>query len=250
MKNIVLVCQTVDVQSNNRRYDHTHINCMRTMLNRANAHYDRLVVITNVDPALIHPDFEVFPLSYDSRWKGWWSKMSIYNPQLQLKGSVMYLDLDVIPCAQINQLWQYATPGVSMRRALHLEAVQNISELQHRYNSSVQTFPAGLLDQLYHNYVNSEFNQLNKMPLDGDERYVSEFLVNSSIPHSELPIQLLPYYPRLVSNNQLLKTATSQHIPTKSHIPYADIAVLVFAGSFKPWSVAQLDSTIAELYPI
>lgn len=248
MKNIVLVCQSIDIQSNNRRYDHTHINCMRTMLLRAGAEYDRLVVITNVDTKLIHPEFDVYPLNSHSMWKGWWSKMSIYDPALGLTGDILYLDLDVIPCAQINRLWHYEQHSVCMRRALHLDSVN--SESHHSiqyYNSSVQRFPAGILSELYTSYVNYTADIVLPKSIDGDERYTSEFLANSNIPHTEFPKELLPYYPKLIKTEHTLKTSS---VPERSSIPYNDIAVLVFAGAFKPWSVAEVDQTIKELYPL
>lgn len=257
MKNIVLVCQSIDIQSKNRRYDHTHINCMRTMLLRAGAEYDRLVVITNVDAKLIHPEFDVYPLNSHSMWKGWWSKMSIYDPALDLSGDILYLDLDVIPCAQINQLWHYEQHSVCMRRALHLESIASTQFYHHSikdntssthiYNSSVQRFSAGQLTELYAQYVDNPPNIKQCHRLDGDERYTSEFLANSNIPHTEFPKELLPYYPKLIETEHTLRTGS---VPERSSIPYNDIAVLVFAGAFKPWSVAEVDQTIKELYPL
>jgi len=40
----------------------------------------------------------------DLGWEGWWYKAYIFAPELQLNGTILYLDLDTIICGSLDWL--------------------------------------------------------------------------------------------------------------------------------------------------
>lgn len=254
MKNIVLVCDKIP-QSSNRQYNHTHINIMRNMLNRAGAEYDRLIVLTNEDKSLIHSDFEVIPLEQRSKiWWGWWCKIQMYNKNLNIDGDILYLDLDVIPLKGINRLWEYAPGEVAMRQAVHLDNIQDIDLYKryttvissgHKYNTSIQRFTQEQMHWLYELYTQpgSHISQ------EGDELFVCTNMYKNNKSAAVFPLEWCPFYCNHACDepNPINWKLNNKFIPERSDID-VDISVLTFAGGFKPWTVSKYDQSVQELY--
>ena len=76
-KNILFVCETTNDKRSSKAYNYEKINIMRNMLLAVNAEYDQLIVLINENSELIHPEFQVIPLTSGAHWRGWRTVMHI-----------------------------------------------------------------------------------------------------------------------------------------------------------------------------
>lgn len=269
-KNIVLVCQcNSNLKSNaSRRYNYTHINTMRNMLLAVNAEYDHLIVLTDEDPELIHPEFQVIALDTGENWQTWWAKIQLYNRNLPIEGTILYVDLDCIPTKQFNKLWDYPDDQVAMRQAFPFDVFSDsnnqLNKLNkdpskvYKYNTSVQKFPHGSLHYVYEYYkqfpnwaaLNEHMSnnpELDNLPMLSDEVFVCAMFESERQSVISIGKDLLPLYQFAISPHSNKWQLTDKFIPQHSKIPEQAAAIL-FAGPFKPWTVMHIDQTIQELY--
>ena len=64
----------------------------------------RFVCLSNVDV----PGVETIPLA--TGWPGWWAKVELFNPALDLGDRVLYLDLDVFVTGELTPIVNYPAP--------------------------------------------------------------------------------------------------------------------------------------------
>ena len=269
-KNIVLVCQVGQLNNNKplRNYNYTHINTMRNMLLAVNAEYDQLIVLTNEDPELIHPEFQVIPLDEGEKWQTWWAKIQLYNKNLPIEGVILYVDLDCVPTKHFNKLWDYPNDQVALRQTFPFDIFSDNANQQHnynqdddkiyKYNTSVQKFPHGSLHYVYEYYTQfpnlaaldahmSSKPELDNLPMLSDEVFVCAMFKSKQQQVISLGKDLLPLYQFAISPRNNKWQLTDKFIPERSIIPEQAAAIL-FAGPFKPWTVMHIDKTIRELY--
>lgn len=203
-----------DVHDDTGVYDHTHINNLKRQLDDVGAEYDRMVAITNQNPRLVHRDVDVIPLPGGDEYTGWWSKMIMYNSNLRLDDAVLFVDLDMMPGGQFNQLWDiHSDKDIVCRRAAHLDATKpsvflpaisrpgdHNDHLAWIYNTSLVRFNPAKLAGLYNHYCTMVHNEY-PLPELGDELFVSRWLLENedTIQHDEFPPRLMPSYPSLMS---------------------------------------------------
>lgn len=305
MRTIVMLCQTNTNGQQNRKYDggahgpsnlmfgaakvlpgksnsydHTHVNRMKAQLDNVGAEYDRMVVITNADFRKIHPDIDVIPLPGGDEYLGWWSKMYMYNPNLRFGGTVLYIDLDMMPGGRFNDLWT-ESPHIDavLRRTPHNDNLKyetftpgvnrpgaQWEYLAHIYNSSLVRFNPDKLAPLwlwYQKNVREGADLGNK----GDELFVAKWLIDQGdqVTHTEFDHRLMPSYPILVMRHEAgmpiydpvhqagvvrnLKINTQMNnTNTESIIPWHKLTAVTMGGPWKPWNVAVKDRHIAERY--
>jgi hypothetical protein len=305
MKTIVVVCQTNTEGQENRiydggahgptnvrstkakvlpgksdSYDHTHINRMKAMLDHVGAEYDRFVAITNANIRKIDTSIEVLPLPKGDEYLGWWSKMYMYNPNLRFNGTVMYIDLDMMPGELFNNLWSESPEyDVLCRRAPHkdgmrrenfLPGVNREGEqwdyLSWIYNTSVIRFCPDKMGSLWLWYQHNIQHKLD-LGLKGDELFVAKWLIDNSdwVKHGEFDVRYMPSYPNLIlrhfSGNPLYdplnKSGIMNPLPihkrtevttSENIIPWHRLTAVTMGGAWKPWTIAVNDSHIAERY--
>ena len=101
------------------------------------------------DGADLDPAIKVIPLK--NQWKGWWSKVNIFDSSNydQLDTRVFYLDLDMIISGDITQIAQ-----MPIRRFATLSTDEIYCEnVEGGYNSSIMVFNAGSMSLLYDTLV-------------------------------------------------------------------------------------------------
>ena len=87
------------------RYDAT----WAAKLNRGVARHltipHRFICLTDMDREVEAEGVEVVTLP--DGWPGWWSKISLWNPQIGLTGPVLYLDLDTVVVGSLDRIAAY-----------------------------------------------------------------------------------------------------------------------------------------------
>jgi len=95
--------------------------------------------------------------------KGWWHKVHMFDPDLQISGRILYLDLDVVICANIDKLLTYQSEkflGIrDFNRAFHAG--------WKRLNSSVMVWNSGTQRHIFEDFKQNP-KQAMRMPGDQD----------------------------------------------------------------------------------
>lgn len=115
---------------------------------------------------------------------GWWSKLELFNPQHELKGPGLYLDLDTLIVAPIRPIYKPNTDLVLIPHAGTFNGRDGLAVVK-RYNSSVMRFTFGRHPELW-----TEFNVGTMRRLWGDQDWIGERLPNQ-------PTFPLSWFPRL-----------------------------------------------------
>jgi len=86
------------------KYSIEYVEKLRNMIKRNITVPHRIFCLTD-DP---HPikDVELIIQKNQGYGKGWWHKVHMFDPSLPLKGRILYMDLDVVICNNIDKLTQ------------------------------------------------------------------------------------------------------------------------------------------------
>jgi hypothetical protein len=129
------------------KYSAEYVNRLYNMVSR-NCTLDYEFVCLTEDSAGLNPKIKTIPLPKGIA--GWWCKPYMFSKDLPLKGTVLYMDLDVVISNNIDKLFTYS-PG-------HWCTIRDFTRAMRsnwqKYNSSVVRFEVGQLD-----FVWQEFNQ-------------------------------------------------------------------------------------------
>jgi hypothetical protein len=118
----------------------------------------------------IDKDIRILPLS--NNLQGWWCKPYMFNKDLLLSGTILYMDLDVVIAGNIDKLFTYA-PG-------HWCTVRDFTRAMrpkwYKYNSSIIRFQAGTLDYVWQDYKQDPVKIQKKY--FGDQDYLYDITIN------------------------------------------------------------------------
>lgn len=111
---------------------------------QANLTLDHEFVCFTENPQDLNPAIRVEPLpSLDAQ--GWWFKPMFFDPNFVLKGTVLFLDLDMIIFRNINNLFTYMPGEFCIIRDFNRHIVKNYT----KFNSSVFRLEIGQHAQVY-----------------------------------------------------------------------------------------------------
>ena len=117
-------------------------------------------------------DPQVLSIPLPGGLSGWWYKPYIFSNELPLKGTVLYIDLDVVISGSIDKLFTYS-PG-------HWCTVRDFTRAMrpkwHKYNSSVVRFETGQLTQVWTEFEKDKLNIQRKY--HGDQDWLFEATQN------------------------------------------------------------------------
>jgi hypothetical protein len=124
------------------KYSAEYVNRLYNMVKR-NCTLDFEFVCLTEDPTDINPKIKIIPLP--AGLTGWWCKPYMFSNDLPLKGTVLYMDLDVVIAGNIDKLFTYQ-PG-------HWCTIRDFTRAMRpnwpKYNSSIVRFDVGQLDFLW-----------------------------------------------------------------------------------------------------
>lgn len=105
---LTVVCVLWMGEFENRKYSPEWVVRVRDMVAAHLPLPHRFVCISNVDV----PGVETLPLV--TGWPGWWAKIEVFNPNLNLGDRVLYLDLDVYITGDLTPLVEFPAPFALM----------------------------------------------------------------------------------------------------------------------------------------
>ena len=147
------------------KYSAEYVNRLYNMVER-NCTLDYEFVCLTDDPNGINQNVKILPLP--GGMSGWWCKPYMFSKDLPLKGTVLYMDLDVVIADNIDKLitWQ-PNQWCTIR-----DFTRVMRPKWQRYNSSIVRFKIGQLDHVWTNYLKDK-NEIEKR-LHGDQDWLWE----------------------------------------------------------------------------
>jgi hypothetical protein len=127
------------------KYSSEYVNKLYNMIKR-NCTLDYKFACLTDDPMDLNPDIQI--LNLPKGLPGWWNKPYMFSKDLPIKGTILYLDLDVVISSNVDKLltWQ---PN-------HWCIVKDYTRAMRpgykKYNSSVVKFKTGELDFVWETY--------------------------------------------------------------------------------------------------
>ena len=91
------------------KYSAEYVNVLHNMVSRNLTIPFNFAVFTE-NAHGIKPGIEIYPLPAIPDVQGWWYKPMFFNPGLPVKGTILYIDLDVIIFKNMDKLFTY-NPG-------------------------------------------------------------------------------------------------------------------------------------------
>lgn len=143
-----------------KKYNHEDVNRLHYMVSNALTLPHTFYCITDDDTGF-HEAIQPLPI-YDSELEGWWHKLTLFRQDFyDLKGTVLFLDLDVVITGNLDDLITY-NPGSVM--ACKDYGKCKWSEL----NSSVLRFEIGQIDFVWQSFLFNKRWILKNMHGDQD----------------------------------------------------------------------------------
>jgi hypothetical protein len=124
-----------------------------------------MVCLTD-DPKDIHSDIKIILLP--AGLTGWWCKPYMFSADLPIKGTILYLDLDVVIASNIDKLFTYQPNSWCTVR----DFTRAMRPKWPKYNSSVVRFKAGDLKHVWDEYIKDPVKIQRKY--FGDQDYLFE----------------------------------------------------------------------------
>jgi len=147
------------------KYSFDYVNKLYEMVKR-NCTLDFEMVCLTDDPKGIDPRVKILPLP--NFLTGWWCKPYIYSNDLPLKGTILYIDLDVVIAGNIDKLFTYQPD--------HWCTVRDFTRAMRpkwkKYNSSVVKFKTGQLHHVWENFQ-KDYKSIQRR-LFGDQDWLWE----------------------------------------------------------------------------
>jgi hypothetical protein len=130
------------------KYSADYVNKLWSMLSRHCTLDFELVCLTD-DPSYIIPEVKI--LSLPSYLSGWWCKPYMFSNDLPLKGTILYMDLDIVISNNIDKLFTYSPENWCTIR----DFTRKMRPDWQKYNSSVIRFQTGELDKYWQIFKNN-----------------------------------------------------------------------------------------------
>ena len=99
---------------------------------------------------------------------GWWNKMQLFHPDVQLPGTTLYMDLDVVITHNIDDFFTYKPEAKFV-------GMNDFNPITKQWNSSIMRFDQSHWhDKLWRRFSKDKSNLLRRFP--GDQNLISDFI--------------------------------------------------------------------------
>ena len=152
------------------KYDVEYVQKLYNMVTRNTTHLINFYVFTDhvkmgkmVEGGRLY--VKKFP-EYDL--DGWWNKMQLFHPDVQLPGTTLYMDLDVVITHNIDDFFTYKPEAKFV-------GMNDFNPVTKQWNSSIMRFDQSHWhDKLWRRFSKDKSNLLRRFP--GDQNLISDFI--------------------------------------------------------------------------
>ena len=161
IKNNVLVLK------HGSKYSAEYVNKMYKMVARNITLPFKFYCLTE-DPSGLLPNINIIDLPKQIAVSGWWFKPYIFSSDIDIDGTILYIDLDMVICDNIDKLFTFAPKEYCVLR----DFTRSMRPNWERYNSSLIKFEKGQLDFVWKRFQRDSINIMRKH--FGDQDYLWE----------------------------------------------------------------------------
>ena len=147
------------------KYSAEYVNKLYNMTKR-HCSLDYEFVCMTENPKGIDKNIKIIPLP--DGLQGWWYKPYMYSKDLPIKGTILYLDLDVVIAGNIDRLFTYET----YKWATIRDFTRAMRPKWNKYNSSVVRFKTGELHAVWEKFMQNP--KLIQRKFFGDQDWLFE----------------------------------------------------------------------------
>jgi len=144
------------------KYGPEYVNNLYNMVKR-NLTLDYEFVCFTEDTSGINSEITIMPLP-QLPVDGWWYKPMFFDTKLGLKGTILFLDLDLIIFENIDKLFTYEITKFLIIRDFNRHIIKNYD----KFNSSVFRLDTGTHPQVYTEFVKNANSICRRYPGDQD----------------------------------------------------------------------------------
>ena len=149
------------------KYSSDYVNTLKNMVKRHLTIPHEFVCFTE-DSSGLDSDVKVIPLNVKSGIHGWWYKLMFFDPQLPLRGTMLFMDLDVVICGNIDKLFTFMPDKFCIIRDFN----RSIRKDWKRMNSSVFRMQVGAHHHVYRDFMLDPKQHIRR--LHGDQDWIYE----------------------------------------------------------------------------
>jgi len=146
------------------KYSADYVNILYSMVKRHCTLDFEMVCLTD-DKQGIDPDIKILKLP--DYLQGWWCKPYMFSNDLPLKGTVLYMDLDVVIANNIDHLFTWEEKNWCTIR----DFTRKMRPTWQKYNSSIVRFRAGEMDYMWKDFERNRTAIQKKFHGDQDWMY-------------------------------------------------------------------------------
>ena len=210
------------------KYHPHYVNVLYRMCKRHNLSPFNFICLTENSQGL-DKDIIVKPLP-QSQLHGWWYKPYVFSKDLNLQGDVLFLDLDIVICANLEKLWEYHPNDFLIIR----DFTRHMNPNWVKFNSSVFRFKAQNFHWIWENFTTNQNRILSKN--FGDQDYLFNILKDSAKHWPDEWIQSYKWEIRSKGDLALIN-GKRNFISIKTPVVSPDCCITVFHGDPKPVEV-------------
>ena len=130
------------------KYGPDYVNKLYNMVQR-HLTIDHEFVCLTENSKNLDSGIKILDLELMDSIEGWWYKPTIFNPELGLNGTILFLDLDMIIFRNIDKLFSYHPGEFIIIRDFNRHVIPNYD----KFNSSIFRLDTGQHAQVYHDYM-------------------------------------------------------------------------------------------------
>ena len=150
------------------KYDATYVNNLYNMVKRHCTIPYEFVCFTD-DLRDINPKIKTISLEQIGLY-GWWYKPMFFDKNLPLQGNILYFDLDVVICNNIDNLWTYSPDNFAICRDFN----RSLRHDWNRMNSSVFKMRTGQYSFVFDEFMDNA--PMNMRRFHGDQDWIYEMM--------------------------------------------------------------------------
>ena len=209
------------------KYSADYVNKLYSMVQRHCTLDVEFVCLTD-DPNGINPNVTV--LTLPNYLQGWWCKPYMFSNDLPLKGTILYIDLDVVIANNIDHLFSFEPNAWCTIR----DFTRKMRPSWQKYNSSVVRFNSNQLSHLWESFKLDHKQIQNKYHGDQDWLYES----TKNIPAKLFPDNWIMSWKWEIRQSKDLDYSGqrgNRKLRTVEHVtPNSDCCITVFHGDPNP----------------
>lgn len=211
------------------KYSSDYVNKLFHMVSRHTTQPVGFYCMTE-DPKGLESGINVIPLPSNVSLSGWWYKPYVFSKDFPVKGTILFLDLDIVIIKNIDDFFSYNPEKFCIIR----DFTRSMNPNWNRYNSSAFRLESGSLDYVWKDLVN-DLSAVKRM--HGDQDWLFEKIKQN--------VQFWPddwcqsYKWEVRNRNEVVGVGRQRNFSTVLHEPKIkpNTKILVFHGDPKPEQV-------------